>query len=193
MDSQLQDTIYGFDHTEGVVEKIDGKKTSKDLRDAINNGKKIIITTLQKFPYIYDEIDDNTNKNFAIIVDEAHSSQSGNNAKKLKAALADTTDSLKEFAEIEGKEESEIKDSEDILVQELLTQGYHKNLIILCIYCNSKSKRHLEMFGQKLDDGGFAPFHVYSMRQAIEEGFILDVLQNYMTYKTCYKIAKQYT
>ena len=160
MDSQLQDTIYGFDHTEGVVEKIDGKKTSKDLRDAINNGKKIIITTLQKFPYIYDEIDDNTNKNFAIIVDEAHSSQSGNNAKKLKAALADTTDSLKEFAEIEGKEESEIKET-------------------------------LEMFGQKLDDGSFAPFHVYSMRQAIEEGFILDVLQNYMTYKTCYKIAKQ--
>ena len=190
MDSQLQDTIYGFDHTEGVVEKIDGKKTSKDLRDAINNGKKIIITTLQKFPYIYDEIDDNTNKNFAIIVDEAHSSQSGNNAKKLKAALADTTDSLKEFAEIEGKEESEIKDSEDILVQELLTQGYHKNLSFFAFTATPKEKT-LEMFGQKLDDGGFAPFHVYSMRQAIEEGFILDVLQNYMTYKTCYKIAKQ--
>ena len=190
LDSQLQDTIYGFDHTEGVVEKIDGKKTSKDLRDAINNGKKIIITTLQKFPYIYDEIDDNTNKNFAIIVDEAHSSQSGNNAKKLKAALADTTDSLKEFAEIEGKEESEIKDSEDILVQELLTQGYHKNLSFFAFTATPKEKT-LEMFGQKLDDGGFAPFHVYSMRQAIEEGFILDVLQNYMTYKTCYKIAKQ--
>lgn len=190
LDSQLQDTIYGFDHTEGVVEKIDGKKTSKDLRDAINNGKKIIITTLQKFPYIYDETDDNTNKNFAIIVDEAHSSQSGNNAKKLKAALADTTDSLKEFAEIEGKEESEIKDSEDILVQELLTQGYHKNLSFFAFTATPKEKT-LEMFGQKLDDGGFAPFHVYSMRQAIEEGFILDVLQNYMTYKTCYKIAKQ--
>ena len=145
---------------------------------------------MQKFPYIYDEIDDNTNKNFAIIVDEAHSSQSGNNAKKLKAALADTTDALKEFAEIEGKEESEIKDSEDILVQELLTQGYHKNLSFFAFTATPKEKT-LEMFGQKLADGSFAPFHVYSMRQAIEEGFILDVLQNYMTYKTCYKIAKQ--
>ena len=82
------------------------------------------------------------------------------------------------------------KDSEDILVQELLTQGYHKNLSFFAFTATPKEKT-LEMFGQKLDDGSFAPFHVYSMRQAIEEGFILDVLQNYMTYKTCYKIAKQ--
>ena len=188
LDSQLQDTIYGFDHTDGVVEKIDGKKTSKDLRDAINNGKKIIITTLQKFPYIYDEIDDNTNKNFAIIVDEAHSSQTGSSAMKLKAALADTEAALREYADIEGKAEDEI-DRNDKLVQEMLTHGKHQNLSFFAFTATPKPAT-LEMFGSQWTDGSFHPFHIYSMRQAIEEGFILDVLQNYMTYSTCFKIAK---
>ncbi|MGN4696921.1 type I restriction endonuclease subunit R [Bacillus cereus group sp. MYBK185-1] len=189
LDSQLQDTISGFDHTAGIVETIGEGKTSKDLGDAINDGKKIIITTLQKFPVIYEEIQDNKGRNFAIIVDEAHSSQTGNSAKKLKAALADTEDALREYAEIEGKAESELIDDEDKLVQELLTHGKHKNLSFFAFTATPKQKT-LEMFGARQSDGSFQPFHVYSMKQAIEEGFILDVLKNYMTYKACYKIAK---
>ncbi|PFK43193.1 restriction endonuclease subunit R [Bacillus cereus] len=189
LDSQLQDTIAGFDHIEGIVETIGEGKTSKDLRDAINDGKKIIITTIQKFPVIYQEIDDNKDRRFAIIVDEAHSSQTGNSAKKLKTALADTKEALKEYAEIEGKAESEIEDNEDKLVKELLTHGRHENLSFFAFTATPKQKT-LEMFGTKYEDEKFYPFHVYSMKQAIEEGFILDVLKNYMTYKTCYKIAK---
>lgn len=189
LDSQLQDTIYSFDHKKGVVEKIDEKKKSTDLRDAINAGKKIIITTLQKFPYIYQEVENNSNKNFAVIIDEAHSSQSGSSAMKLKSALADTEESLREYAELEGKTESEIKDEQDKLVQEMLAHGRHSNLSFFAFTATPKQKT-LEMFGTKQEDGSFRAYHVYSMKQAIEEGFILDVLQNYMTYKTCYKIAK---
>ncbi len=189
LDSQLQDTIYSFDHKKGVVEKIDEKKKSTDLRDAINAGKKIIITTLQKFPYIYQEVENNSNKNFAVIIDEAHSSQSGSSAMKLKSALADTEESLREYAELEGKTESEIKDEQDKLVQEMLAHGRHSNLSFFAFTATPKQKT-LEMFGTKQEDGSFQAYHVYSMKQAIEEGFILDVLQNYMTYKTCYKIAK---
>lgn len=189
LDNQLQSTISGFDHTEGLVETIDEKKTSKDLRDAINDGKKIIITTLQKFPVIYEEIDDNKGRRFAIIVDEAHSSQTGNSAKKLKVALADLEESLKEYAEIEGIEEKEALDNEDKLVKELMTHGKHKNLSFFAFTATPKEKT-LEMFGVKQPDGTFKAFHIYSMKQAIEEEFILDVLKNYMTYKTCYKIAK---
>ena len=189
LDSQLQDTISGFDHTKGIVETIGEGKTSKDLRNAINDGKKIIITTLQKFPMIYEEIDDNKGRRFAIIVDEAHSSQSGNSAKKLKAALADTEEALREYAEYEGKSESEAIDDEDRLVNELLTHGKHKNLSFFAFTATPKEKT-LEMFGEQHADGSFHPYHVYSMKQAIDEGFILDVLKNYMTYQTCYKIAK---
>lgn len=188
LDSQLQDTISGFDHVEGMVETIDEKKTSKDLRDAINDGKKIIITTLQKFPIIYQEIDDNKGRRFAIIVDEAHSSQTGNSAKKLKAALADVELALKEYAEIESEEEAE-NDTEDKLVKEMVTHGKHKNLSFFAFTATPKEKT-LEMFGAKQEDGSFKAFHIYSMRQAIEEEFILDILKNYMTYKTCYRIAK---
>ena len=190
LDSQLQDTIYSFDHTKGVVEKIDG--TSKDLREAINNGKKIIITTLQKFPYIYQEIDDNTNKRFAIIVDEAHSSQTGNSARKLKQALADTEETLREYAELEGLEEANLKDGEDYIVQEMLSHGKQKNLSFFAFTATPKQKT-LEMFGTLQPNGNFTPFHIYSMKQAIEEGFILDVLKNYTTYKTYYKIIKSIT
>ena len=188
LDSQLQNTISGFDHTEGLVETIDEKKSSKDLRDAINDGKKIIITTLQKFPVIYEEIDDNKGRNFAIIVDEAHSSQTGNSAKKLKIALADVEDALKEYAEIEDVEEKD-NDTDELLIKELLSHGRHKNLSFFAFTATPKEKT-LEMFGEKQDDGTFKAYHIYSMKQAIEEEFILDVLKNFMHYKTCYKIAK---
>ena len=189
LDAQLQETITGFDHTLGSVCAIDEKKSSKDLRDALNAGKRIIVTTLQKFPVIYEEVDDTTDKRFAIIVDEAHSSQTGSSAMKLKAALADVSDALEEYAELEGKVEEQLLDENDRLVREMISHGRHKNLSFFAFTATPKSAT-LEMFGTEWEDGSYHPYHVYSMRQAIEEGFILDVLQNYTTYKTCYQIAK---
>lgn len=189
LDAQLQETITGFDHTLGSVCAIDEKKSSKDLRDALNAGKRIIVTTLQKFPVIYEEVDDTTNKRFAIIVDEAHSSQTGSSAMKLKAALADVSDALKEYAELEGKAEEEVLDTDDRLVREMISHGKHKNLSFFAFTATPKSAT-LEMFGTEWNDGSYHPYHIYSMRQAIEEGFILDVLQNYTNYQTCYQIAK---
>ena len=189
LDAQLQETITGFDHTIGSVCAIDEKKSSKDLKDALNAGKRIIVTTLQKFPVIYEEVDDTTDKRFAIIVDEAHSSQTGSSAMKLKAALADVSDALKEYAELEGKAEDELLDDSDRLVREMISHGKHKNLSFFAFTATPKGAT-LEMFGTEWNDGSYHPFHVYSMRQAIEEGFILDVLQNYTTYRTCYQIAK---
>ena len=189
LDKQLQETIYQFEHQKGVVVKIDDEKTSKDLKDAINDGKRIIITTLQKFPVIYNDVDDAKGKKFAVIVDEAHSSQTGNSAKKLKIALADREEALKKYAELEAREEESEKDYEDKLVEELVTHGKQDNISFFAFTATPKAKT-LELFGTKQDDGTFKPYHVYSMRQAIEEGFILDVLANYMTYKTIYQIAK---
>lgn len=189
LDAQLQETITGFDHTIGSVCAIDEKKSSKDLKNALNAGKRIIVTTLQKFPVIYEEVDDTTDKRFAIIVDEAHSSQTGSSAMKLKAALADVSDALKEYAELEGKAEDELLDDNDRLVREMIAHGKHKNLSFFAFTATPKGAT-LEMFGTEWNDGSYHPFHVYSMRQAIEEGFILDVLQNYTTYRTCYQIAK---
>ena len=186
LDAQLQETINGFDHTLGAVETIGENKNSRDLRDAINSGARIIVTTLQKFPVIYQEVDSTQGKNFAVIVDEAHSSQTGSSAMKLKAALADTEDALREYAEIEGAEEI---DPTDKLVQEMSIHGKHKNLSFFAFTATPKATT-LEIFGTEQADGTFRPFHIYSMRQAIEEGFILDVLQNYMTYETCFQIAK---
>ena len=189
LDAQLQETISGFDHTLGSVVTIDKKKSAKDLRDALNDGKRIIVTTLQKFPVIYEQIDDTSGKAFAVIVDEAHSSQTGQSAMKLKIALADTHDALKEYAELEGKAEDELEDAEDKLVREMVSHGKHKNLSFFAFTATPKNKT-LEMFGDEYADGSFHPFHIYSMRQAIEEHFILDVLENYTTYKTCFQIAK---
>ncbi|MBQ8836958.1 MAG: type I restriction endonuclease subunit R [Clostridia bacterium] len=188
LDRQLQDTVSSFDHTLGTVETIGEGKTSKDLKDAINNGSRIIVTTLQKFPVIYTEVDNTKGRGFAVIVDEAHSSQTGSSAIKLKTALADTEEALREYAEIEGKAEEEI-DKNDKLVQEMIVHGKHKNLSFFAFTATPKPQT-IEMFGTEYADGSFHPFHVYSMKQAIEEGFIMDVLQNYMTYHTCYKIAK---
>ena len=187
LDQQLQATISSFDHTLGTVVTIDEKKSSWDLRNAINDGKRIIVSTLQKFPVIYDQLNETAGKRFAVIVDEAHSSQTGKSALKLKEGLADMSDALKEYAEIEEAAQEEI-DNKDILVQEMLSQGRHKNLSFFAFTATPKGKT-LEIFGEPYPDGSFHPFHIYSMKQAIEEGFILDVLANYVTYKMCYQIA----
>ena len=187
LDSQLQDTIYQFDHVAGVVRPV--KKGSKELKDAINDGVKIIITTLQKFPFIYQEVE-STGKKFAIIVDEAHSSQTGAAAKKMKEALGDNEEILEQFAKEEAEEENQQEDYEDALIKELSTYGMHKNLSFFAFTATPKNKT-LQLFGKKCEDGKYRAFHIYSMRQAIEEGFILDVLANYTTYKQYYQIAKK--
>lgn len=188
LDAQLQATISSFDHTLGSVETIGEGKNSQNLKQALNDGVRIIVTTLQKFPVIYEEVDSADGRNFAIICDEAHSSQTGSSAQKLKTALADLREVLKEYAEIEGISEDKV-DPQDKLVKELISHGKHKNLSFFAFTATPKDTT-LEMFGEQQNDGSFHPFHIYSMHQAIEEGFILDVLQNYMTYKTCFKIAK---
>lgn len=189
LDSQLQDTINSFDHTPGLVEAIDDKKRSRGLKDAINDKKRIIICTIQKFLYAYKDFDSLDGRNFAIIIDEAHQGQSGESAKTLRKALIDKTKAIKEFAEEEGIEESEV-DAEDILVETILTQGMHKNQSFFAFTATPKNKT-IELFGTvDLSTGKRRPFHVYSMRQAIEEGFILDVLANYTTIREAFKLVK---
>lgn len=194
LDKQLQDTIYQFEHVEGVVKKID--KSSYQLAEALNEGKKIIISTIQKFPFILKKVKDLKNKKFAIIVDEAHSSQAGIAASKLKEVLGyskkeDTTEEeyLEKISKIENEEEEKKEDTEDIINKEMSTHGKLKNLSFFAFTATPK-QRTLETFGIKTPEGIYKAFHLYSMKQAIEEGFIFDVLKNYVTYETYFKIGK---
>lgn len=188
LDSQLQETISGFDHAIGSVVTIGKDKTSADLRDAINGGARLIVSTLQKFPVIYEQVE-SEGKRFAIIVDEAHSSQTGTSALKLKSALADKRDALEEYAEIEAEAEETAADWEDQLADELASHGRHRNLTFVAFTATPKEQT-LEMFGDEWPDGTFHPFHVYSMRQAIEEGFIMDPLANYVSYSEAVELAR---
>lgn len=188
LDSQLQETISGFDHAIDSVVTIGKDKTSADLRDAINGGARLIVSTLQKFPVIYEQVE-SEGKRFAIIVDEAHSSQTGTSALKLKSALADKRDALEEYAEIEAEAEEAAADWEDQLADELASHGRHKNLTFVAFTATPKEQT-LEMFGDEWPDGSFHPFHVYSMRQAIEEGFIMDPLANYVSYSEAVELAR---
>lgn len=188
LDSQLQETISGFDHAIGSVVTIGKDKTSADLRDAINGGARLIVSTLQKFPVIYEQVE-SKGKRFAIIVDEAHSSQTGTSALKLKSALADKRDALEEYAEIEAEAEDAAADWEDQLADELASHGRHKNLTFVAFTATPKEQT-LEIFGDEWPDGSFHPFHVYSIRQAIEEGFIMDPLANYVSYSEAVELAR---
>jgi type I restriction enzyme R subunit len=188
LDRQLQDTIFQFEHKTGVVQRID--ENSQQLADALKAGKNIIITTLQKFPFIIDKIGELTTKNYALIVDEAHSSQGGETARKLKEALAAKT---LEEAEAEEGQDTDPETYEDELRKQMQSRaGVQKNLSFFAFTATPKAKT-LEVFGEKERgaDGKPRPFHLYSMRQAIEERFILDVLKGYTTYKLFYKLSKE--
>lgn len=185
LDRQMQRTIESFDHKKGFVESIGDNKHSEDLKNAIEGGTKIIITTLQKFPVIFNQVKTEAGSRFAVIADEAHSSQTGTAAKKLKVALMDEEARLAEYAEIEGEEEAA-----EIEATDILADGVQPNMSFFAFTATPKQKT-LEMFGEKQVDGSFKPFHTYSMKQAIAEGFILDVLQNYVTYKEAYRFAEQ--
>ncbi|KXL48372.1 MAG: hypothetical protein FE78DRAFT_29172 [Acidomyces sp. 'richmondensis'] len=187
LDRQLQDAIYQFDHVQGVVKCI--KENARQLQQALEAGTaKIIITTIQKFGVIANQVADLSHKHFAIIIDEAHSSQSGKAAEAVKHVLA--AGSLEEAEHIQRELEAQAKDVEDQIVEELAKRGPQKNLSYFAFTATPKAKT-LEMFGRRSTPGDKPePFHVYSMRQAIEEEFILDVLNNYVTYKAYYKMAK---
>jgi len=197
LDRQLQETIYQFEHARGVVEKID--EDSAQLAAALTGEKaKIIITTLQKFPFVLGKIADAPKRKYAVVIDEAHSSQTGEAAKDLRAALSagsvDKEDSVLADAEASDAEDEKARgDGEDIIQRAVAGRGRQDNISFFAFTATPKAKT-LELFGQRVDtpDGPrFVPFHLYSMRQAIEEGFILDVLANYTTYKTYWKIEKK--
>ena len=184
LDRQLQDTIYQFDHKQGVVQKID--EDSGQLATALKTAVPIIITTLQKFPFVADKVGDLPDRKYAVIVDEAHSSQSGEAASELNGVLA--ANSIK----VKAKEEAEAKglpDHEEEILKTMARRGKQPNISFFAFTATPKYKT-LEVFGTKGPDGKPRPFHLYSMRQAIEERFILDVLKNYTTYKTYYRLVK---
>ncbi len=189
LDKQLQDSIYQFEHKHGVVKKIDSD--SAQLAKALNTGTRIIITTLQKFSFILEKVEDLSQKNFAVIIDEAHSSQSGQSAAHLRVVLgsASAEDALSK-AEQEDAEKTPEDDTEERVLNAIKARGPQQNLSFFAFTATPKH-RTLEMFGTIGADGKPRPFHLYSMRQAIEESFILDVLKFYTTYKTYYELSKR--
>lgn len=180
LDSQIRDNVKGFEGISGVVEAI--TQGSRQLKNALEEGKKIIITTIQKFPYILDEITSLKSKTFAIIIDEAHSSQSGINAQKMSEAIRDKS--------LDEEEEAREESLDEKIIEIIKNKKLQKNASYFAFTATPKPKT-LEMFGMPCEINGevkFIPFHLYSMKQAIEEGFILDVLKGYTTYKSYYKI-----
>jgi type I restriction enzyme, R subunit len=184
LDQQLQNTIYQFEHKQGVVHKID--ESSTQLAEALAKGVPIVVTTLQKFPFVTEKIGDLPKRRYAVIVDEAHSSQGGETATGLKGVLAAAV--IREEATKDTTEEG-LPDYEEEILKTMAKRGRQPNISFFAFTATPKYKT-LEVFGRPGEEGKPEPFHLYSMRQAIEEGFILDVLQNYTTYKTYYRLIK---
>ena len=206
LDSQLQDAVYQIEHSQGVVQAID--EDSKQLAESLTDGTKIVVTTLQKFPFVMkgllkvagaedaDNPDEESktkakeweaqiaNRKYAIIVDEAHSSQSGESAREMKEILGASAQKAKD------ENEEDDGDSESMLNAVMASRGRQPNLSFFAFTATPKGKT-LELFGTPGEDGKPEAFHTYSMRQAIDEGFILDVLRNYTTYKTYYRLVKE--
>lgn len=176
VDRQLQKAVTGMEHKSGLIRVMDEKCTSADLADALSGNTKIIATTIQKFPYIVDNVKNMQNRTFAVIIDEAHSSTSGKDMAAVTKALS--------------AGEDEDMDVEDMLVYEIRRSGKQNNVSIFAFTATPKATT-LQQFGRLNDKGQYQAFHVYSMKQAIEEGFILDVLQNYVEYNTFYHINKK--
>lgn len=173
LDTQLKDNIKLFSETKNIVAHAE---SAAELKAHLELGKKIIITTVQKFPFIVDGIDDLTNRNFGVIIDEAHSSQSGSASDKLNTTL--------------GTEDEEVpEDLQDKILAAMKGRKMSKNASYFAFTATPKPAT-LEKFGRQSSDGKFYPFHLYSMKQAIEEKFILDVLEKYTTYKSYYEVQK---
>src|SRR5699024_9509755 len=185
LDKQLQDAIYQLEHEAGVVQKID--EDSNQLANAIKNKTRIIITTLQKFPFIIEKLGEFARGKYGIIIVEAHSSQGGKASTAMTSILSDK--SLEDAYEAEKVMEEELNDTEEKIVETIEKSGKQNNISFFAFTATPKPTT-IEKFGTPNADGIPEPFHIYSMRQAIEEGFILDVLQNYVTYETFYKVEK---
>ncbi|RDI44055.1 type I restriction endonuclease subunit R [Falsibacillus pallidus] len=183
LDKQLQKAVYQLEHKAGMVAKIE--EDSSQLAESLNKGTKIIITTIQKFPFILDKLGTLKNKNFAIIIDEAHSSTSGKNMAALTTSLT-----LEEAQKQDEEAEANQTDAEEKILDEITRVGKQPNISFFAFTATPKGST-LKMFGTVDDEGKPHPFHLYSMKQAIQEGFILDVLKNYVTYGTYYRVAKK--
>lgn len=180
LNRQIQDNIRQFEHTPGVVEYIDEKKTAQELKASIDKGTRVIVTTLQKFPIISDIVAQNKDKTYAVIIDEAHSSQTGEAARHLRKALS---------LDDAEKEDGGTKSLDDIIEDEIKSKGDQGNISFFAFTATPKPKT-LEMFGTVID-GQKKAFDYYTIEQAIKEGFILDVLKNYMSWKRYYKLVKR--
>lgn len=202
LDTQIRNNIKQFQQVSGVVEAI--TEGSKQLKQALEEGKKIIITTIQKFPHIVEEIGDLPGTNFAIIIDEAHSSLSGQMARKLNETLSKLNLDQQTQSEIEEELEDitsmvDVEDAEETITDEDLIRVIVKSRKLLpnasyFAFTATPKNKTLELFGVPYEEGGktkFRAFHLYSMKQAIEEGFIMDVLQNYTTYQSYYALLKK--
>jgi len=191
LDRQLQETIYQFEHAHGVVAKID--EGSTQLAEALTGQQsRIIITTLQKFPYLLDKIGELSHRRYAVIIDEAHSSQTGEAAKDLRLALGADEEQELTVAEAEDMDliAVPVDAVEEALAKAVAARGMPANLSFFAFTATPKAKT-LELFGTKnIETARFEPFHLYSMRQAIAEGFIRDVLENYVTYDMYWRIEK---
>lgn len=184
LDSQLQDAIYQFDHKRGVVLKIDDN--SKQLADALRDRVPIVVTTIQKFPFAQNHLEDQLPEGrYAIIIDEAHSSQSGETSIKMKRVLAGKK--IAEAAKAEAKDAGTEGTWEEEVLRRALSRGKQENMSFFAFTATPKHKT-FELFGTKGPDGKPTHFDLYPMRQAIEEGFILDVLKNYTTYSVYFKL-----
>ncbi|MES2837017.1 MAG: DEAD/DEAH box helicase family protein [Bacteroidota bacterium] len=173
LDKQLRENIKEFSEVKNIVAPA---YSSKELKESLESGKRIIITTIQKFPFIVDGIADLSDKRFAVIIDEAHSSQSGSAADNMNRAISSTGD-------------EEETDAQDKIIEAMHNRKMSTNASYFAFTATPKNIT-LEKFGVKQEDGKYKPFHLYSMKQAIEEGFILDVLANYTTYRSYYEIEK---
>ncbi|MGL5227843.1 MAG: type I restriction endonuclease subunit R, partial [Bacteroidales bacterium] len=179
LDKQISNNINLFSEVQNIVAHAD---TSADLKRNLENGKRIIITTIQKFPFIVDGIADLSQKNFAVIIDEAHSSQSGTAADNMNRSIGSGSDSLTET-------DTDTFDWQEAVLSTMRTRKMQGNASYIAFTATPKNST-LERFGTQQPDGTYVPFHLYSMKQAIEEEFILDVLANYTTYKSYYELEK---
>lgn len=184
LDRQLSQTVESFSQVRGVVKHVE---SSAELREALEKGTRIITSTLQKFPVIADAIESTESKTFAVIIDEAHSSQSGESAADLRQVLT-LDDAEKEMQ----REENAFKTTEDLLIERMKARKVKTPNISFLAFTATPKQKTIELFGTEDPlSKKFYPFSLYSMKQAIEEGFILDVLKNYITYQTYFELLKK--
>lgn len=197
LDQQLQDTIYQFEHKQGVVQRID--KDSTQLAEVITQGTNLIITTLQKFPFVLDKVGTLPSRTYAVIIDEAHSSQGGESSKKMKEVLGMVDEEAPDHQVAEPYPQYGEGNAQEVILEQDMVNNYieqsakargqQSNVSFFAFTATPKYKT-LQVFGEQDQAGNPKPFHLYAMRQAIEEGFILDVLKNYTTYELYFKLTK---